>query len=90
MIFFMTVCLISIPLCTAVLAQEELGEPSTFYTFMDALVFRPVGLIIIPVGFAAFLISAPFSAIDGNVSKSFEKLVVSPTNYTFYRPLGDI
>ena len=78
------------PFGTASFAQEEIGEPSAFNTFADAVVLRPFGLIMIPAGFCVFVISLPFSATGGNVSGSFDKLVVSPIKFTFNRPLGDI
>lgn len=68
-------------------AQDELGEPSVFNTFVDAVIYRPVSPVSIPVGFEIFVLSLPFSATGGNISTSFDKLVVLPTKYTFNRPL---
>ena len=89
-IFLVVFSLLSFPFSTAALAQEELGEPSTFETLADAIVYRPLGLISIPVGFCVFVISLPFSFSGDNVSSSFNSLVVAPTKFTFNRPLGDI
>jgi hypothetical protein len=76
--------------CTPVLAQEELGKPSTFDVMIDAALFRPVVLLFIPVGLGLFVVSLPFSALGDNVSDSFDGLVERPFNYTFNRRLGDI
>ena len=90
LIFLVITGLPFFPFGTAAFAQEEIGESSAFNTFADAFVLRPVGLIMIPAGFCGFVISLPFSAFGGNVSGSFDKLVVSPIQFTFNRPLGDI
>ena len=71
-------------------AEKELGQPTPGNTFIDALVYRPVGLIAIPLGAVLFIVTLPFSATGGNVGQSFENLVIAPAKYTFARPLGDI
>ncbi|NOY68402.1 MAG: hypothetical protein GXP53_02760 [Deltaproteobacteria bacterium] len=67
-----------------------LGEPTTGNTFLDALIYRPVGLISIPLGCVLFVFSLPFSATGRNVGQAFHNLVVVPIDWTFNRPLGDI
>jgi len=66
------------------------GQPTPGNTFLDALVYRPVGLVSIPLGCVLFVISLPFSATGGNVGQAFHNLVVVPVDWTFNRPLGDI
>lgn len=90
LICLLTGSLIAVPLCMTAIADDALKAPSTFNTLIDALVVRPFGLLLIPVGAGAFLISLPFSALGGNTKTSFNQLVVAPTQYTFERPLGDI
>lgn len=69
---------------------RPLGEPGPADTFIDVLFFRPVGLALIPIGAALFVVSLPFSATGGNVSSAFHNLVAAPAKFTFCRPLGDI
>ncbi len=57
---------------------------------LDALVFRPIGLVTIAIGGAAFVVSLPFSALGGNVGEAADKLIVEPVDYTFKRKLGDL
>jgi len=66
------------------------GEPTPGNTFLDALIYRPVGLVSIPLGCVLFVVSLPFSATGRNVGQSFHNLVVVPIDWTFNRPLGDI
>ncbi len=72
------------------LAADDLGKPTPGNTFLDALIYRPVGLVSIPLGCALFVVSLPFSATGGNVGEAFHNLVVVPVKWTFARPLGDI
>lgn len=78
------------PAALAAGAEEELGQPTPGSTFIDALVYRPVGLAAIPVGTVLFVAMLPFSATGGNIGQSFDNLVIAPIKYTFARPLGDI
>lgn len=84
-------------LCPGVMAepiaassQKALTEPSPADTFIDALFYRPVGLALIPIGTALFIVSLPFSVTGGNVPTAFNNLVTAPAKYTFCRPLGEI
>ena len=70
--------------------EQEINQTSAGNTFIDALFYRPVGLIIIPVGAVLFVVTLPFSALGRNVGDAFDNLVASPARYTFVRPLGDI
>lgn len=68
-----------------------MGEPTPFTTSADDLLYRPIGLLLILIGFTLFVVNLPFSAIGGgDVSKTYENLVVAATKYTFTRPLGEI
>ena len=70
--------------------EREIRKPTVGNTFIDAVIYRPVGLIAIPLGAVLFVVTIPFSAISSSVDTSFEKLVAQPARYTFVRPLGDI
>lgn len=79
------------PACTRTCGKDvSLDEPTPGNTFLDALIYRPLGLVAVPVGAVLFVVSLPFSALGGNVSKAFDNLVIYPARYTFCRPLGDI
>ena len=71
-------------------AERELRRPTVGNTFIDALIYRPIGLVAIPVGALLFALTLPFSALGGNVGTSFDNLVAAPAKFTFVRPLGDI
>ncbi len=87
--YILIATLISLPFATTAFADQRLDTPSTFNSFIDAVVLRPLGLLAIPVGFGAFIIALPFSALGGNTKASFDQLVKAPAKYTFERPLGD-
>ena len=80
------------PFGASALAQteEDISKTTAGNTFIDAVIYRPVGLVAIPVGAVLFVLTIPFSAIGGNVGESFYNLVATPAKYTFVRPLGDI
>ena len=87
LVYILIGTIISIP--ATAFAEKNLETPSIFDTFIDAVVLRPLGLLAIPVGFGAFIIALPFSALGGNTKTSFNQLVKAPAKYTFERPLGD-
>jgi len=88
---FLILAIVSVTYCPVVLASEShLGRPTPGNTFIDALIYRPVGLVAIPLGAVLFVVSLPFSATGGNISESFSNLIVAPAKYTFHRPLGEI
>lgn len=58
---------------------------------IDALLLRPMGLVMTAVGTALFVVPvAPFVALTRptDLGKPFQKLVVVPARYTFVDPLG--
>lgn len=64
--------------------QVEAGSMIT-----DALVVRPVGIVMTVVGLGLFIVSSPFSALGGNFCEAWDTLVIYPGKFTFVRPLGD-
>ena len=86
------VCLVLLnpAVCPATNLEEQIAKPTPGNTFIDALIYRPIGLIAIPVGAVAFVLTLPFSALGKNVGSAFDNLVATPARYTFVRPLGDI
>ena len=55
---------------------------------LDAVVARPVGIVVTGVGALLFVVSLPFSALGGNVGEAAEMLVMKPARETFTRCLG--
>jgi hypothetical protein len=57
----------------------------------DALVLRPVGLVMTAVGAVVFVPAGAFTALTRptNIGKPFQKLVAVPFRYTFLDPLGE-
>ena len=63
-------------------------EPDAIAMVADSVVARPLGLASVAIGFVAFAVSSPFSALGGNIGEAWDVLVVSPARFTFVRPLG--
>ena len=55
----------------------------------DILFVRPVGLAGSVLGFTAFVVTSPFTAMAECVDESWDTLVVTPGEWTFTRSLGD-
>jgi hypothetical protein len=75
-------------------AQKDLEPPppSRVAKAFDVLVVRPFGLLVIPVGIAAFIPTALLSAPGGmdNLREAYDHFVSSPVSFVFQRPLGEI
>ena len=91
-VILLLVCLLLLnsAVCPAADLEQQIAKPTPGNTFIDAVIYRPVGLIAIPVGAVLFVLTLPFSALGKNVGSSFDNLVATPARYTFVRPLGDI
>lgn len=57
---------------------------------LDTVFLRPVSLVGVAVGAAAWIVSLPFSLPSGSSGEAWGALVETPLNYTFTRPLGNI
>jgi hypothetical protein len=57
---------------------------------LDALLLRPVGMLVTAVGTAGFCMIAPIMAITRptDMGKPFRALVIRPARYTWVDPLG--
>ena len=58
--------------------------------FADAVVVRPLTAAATVVGFAAWVVTLPFTLPSGSTADAGKSWVVDPLGYTFNRPLGDI
>ena len=90
LIIIMITTIIIVPFGHSAYAEEEMVGPSSFDYFIDTIVWRPVGFCATILGAGLFVVYLPFSIPGKSVSKSKEKLVVAPFDFTFKRPLGDV
>ena len=85
------VAILSAPL--GAFADDEfiIEDPQTKAAYMvgDAIVARPVGLVMTAAGFVLFLVASPFALIGGNAGEAWDSMVAYPARFTFTRPLGD-
>ena len=70
--------------------RAQIEEPSGSDMFLDLVVTRPLGLLGIVLGSAAFVVALPFTIPSGSVARSAEELIKKPMRYTFKRSLGDL
>ncbi len=68
--------------------QAQIENPSFFAMAGDLVVVRPLMLVTTVAGAVVYAVSAPFSAIGGNINQAGKTLVVEPFNATFKRCLG--
>lgn len=90
-IFFVVIAMIGIPFYNNCFAEESNpGEDaSAGNKIFDSLLLRPLGIASIAIGMGIFVVSLPFTAaIQGNIRKTFDVLVVEPAIFAFKRPLG--
>jgi hypothetical protein len=76
---------VSVP---ALAAQQYSEARTTQAAVVDAVVARPLGVLVTGAGALLFAVSLPFSALGGNVGEAAEVLVVKPARETFARCLG--
>ena len=66
------------------------NEPSAVPVLIDAMILRPVGMLVTAIGAMGFCMVAPFVAITRptDLGKPFNALVVAPARFTWVDPLG--
>ena len=71
--------------------EKEFEDPqvNAAYIVGDAIIARPVGLVMTVAGFGLFIISSPFALISKSAGKTWDGLVVYPAKFTFTRPMGE-
>lgn len=70
-------------------AQDAVDEsPNEFAMVGDLLVARPIGLVMIVGGAAAWVVSLPFTLLAGHAGEAAETLIAGPVETTFMRCLG--
>ncbi|MCX6934839.1 MAG: hypothetical protein NTZ01_01365 [Verrucomicrobia bacterium] len=70
-------------------SNDDCSVEQAFIAIPDLLVVRPAGLAGCILGFTAFVVSSPFTAMAECVDESWDTLVVTPADFTFDRDLGD-
>ncbi len=63
--------------------------PNPMNVATDALILRPVGLVMIPVTAIIYAIGYPFAKAAGSEEEAYKALVGDTIDYTFKRPLGE-
>ena len=76
-----------------VFGDEQFIEPRTpppnpMNVTADALILRPVGLVMVPVMGLVYAISYPFAKTPGNEQETFFNDTATTEIYTFHRPMG--
>jgi len=80
-------CLALLP--QTLMAQEAVDEdPNEWAMVGDLLVARPVGLVLVVGGTAAWLVSLPFTLLSGHAGEAAGTLIGGPVETTFMRCLG--
>jgi hypothetical protein len=66
------------------------NEPNAVPVLIDAMILRPVGMLVTAFGAAGFCMVAPFVAITRptDLGKPFSALVVAPARFTWVDRLG--
>jgi hypothetical protein len=82
---FVTILLV-LPIGAQAGRVEE--KPGAFVMVADLLVARPIGLMMLGIGSAAYVVTLPFSLFGGNPIDSSAELVFKPAREVFLRCLG--
>ncbi len=85
----MSGCVIALTMASSPLLAQT-AAPSGSDMFVDLVVTRPLGLLGVIAGSAAFVVALPFTIPSGSVDRAAEELVKKPIRYTFKRPLGEL
>jgi len=85
---FIVMILISTAL--PVLAEDDQSDLTRVPAMvLDVSIARPLGLGVMVIGAATYIVALPFAITTGSVGPVTRVLVVSPFNVTFTRPVGD-
>ena len=68
--------------------DPQTPPPDPMNVTADALILRPVGLIMIPVMGLVYCISYPFAKMSGKDEEAYQSILGDTIDYTFYRPMG--
>ncbi len=79
--------LIGISLLAATATPALAADPAA--ATADVLVVRPITFLGTVSGAGFWLVTSPFTFINGTAADSYDQLVKTPADYTFRRPLGE-
>lgn len=83
------IVVVSLALLPEVALAERVEEkPGGFKMMADLLVARPLGLVVVGVSTAAYIVSLPVSVAGGNAEEAGQKMVIEPAREVFVRCLG--
>ena len=68
--------------------DPQTPPPNPMHVTADALILRPVGLIMIPVMGLVYCISYPFAKMAGNEQETYQSVLGDTIDFTFRRPMG--
>jgi len=68
--------------------DPQTPPPNPMNVTADALILRPVGLIMIPVMGLVYCISFPFAKMAGNEQETYQSVLGDTIDFTFRRPMG--
>lgn len=68
--------------------DPQTPPPNPMNVTADALILRPVGLIMIPVMGLVYCLSYPFAKLAGNEQETYQSVLGDTIDYTFHRPIG--
>jgi hypothetical protein len=68
--------------------EPRLPPPNPMNVAADALILRPVGLVMIPVAGLVYALGYPFARAAGNQQEVYQSLLGDTIDFTFHRPLG--
>lgn len=70
--------------------SDDISFEQGFTDFADVVFVRPIALAVTGgIGFPAYAVSAPFTAMTGDNAEAWDTLVQKPAEFTFDREIGD-
>jgi hypothetical protein len=70
--------------------EDQDRGPSGEEIILDVILFRPLGLASMAVGYAGGILAAPWAAATCGYEDVERALICEPYEYTFMRKLGDL
>ncbi|MDD5460251.1 MAG: hypothetical protein PHG00_01250 [Methylococcales bacterium] len=89
------IILLSLTSCSTVTNSRRVEQVDPGFVLLDAILYRPIGLVATVVGTGMFIGISPLTAFasipepHNAFAKTADILIFSPVAYTFIRPVGD-
>jgi hypothetical protein len=86
----MICALLSVPSAASAFTEPEDVDESSVNVVVDALILRPIGLVVTIGGAVVYGVTAAIVGITRpkDIAKPLEPLVLAPARYTFVDPIG--